>query len=79
VLRTNFEASATPNVTVINKKTAQTYGQKRRKALITTDSLANLVAMSSNDSFDQKIDNLKTLEMLWKQGKRTRIVMTNDQ
>ncbi|KAH0821101.1 hypothetical protein GEV33_001690 [Tenebrio molitor] len=78
VLGTNLEASATPNVTVINKKKAQTYGQKRRKALITTDSLANLVAMSSNDSFDQKIDNLKTLEMLWKQGKRTRIIMINE-
>jgi hypothetical protein len=57
---------------------AQTYGQKRRKALITTDSLANLVAMSSNDSFDQKLDNLKTLEMLWKQGKRIRVIMINE-
>jgi hypothetical protein len=78
VLRTNFEASATPNVTVINKKTAQTYGQKRRKASTTTDSSANPAAMSSNDSFDQKPDNLKTLGMLWKQGKRTRIVMINE-
>jgi hypothetical protein len=78
VLGTNLEASATPNVTVINKKKAQTYGQKRRKALITTDSLANLVAMSSNDSFDQKLDNLKTLGMLWKQGKRTRVIMINE-
>nr|CAH7748880.1 unnamed protein product [Callosobruchus chinensis] len=73
------EIQQTITVTSIPNNKPQTFGQKRKHTLRITDSLANLIALSSNQEFEQKVDNLKILEMIWRQGKRARIVMVNEE
>ncbi|KAL1489256.1 hypothetical protein ABEB36_014189 [Hypothenemus hampei] len=57
----------------------KSYAQKRKKALLVTDSIADLMGQSCNSLFDHRMEVLKSLELLWKQGKYVKVDIIEEQ
>ncbi|KAL1492231.1 hypothetical protein ABEB36_012713 [Hypothenemus hampei] len=76
---TKIEIDHNINVNTVPNIKPQTYAQKRRKALFVTDSLAALMGQSCGTLYTQRLNMLKTLEMLWKEGKEVILKIKNEE
>lgn len=63
----------TSKVYVAKNEKILTAGDKRKKASFVMDSILNLLTLSSNSNFNYKLDVLKKIEELWRNGHEVQV------
>lgn len=75
----NSNITANISCTVSRKQKILTLTEKRKAAIAITNSLVELLSLSSNSEFNHKLEILKKLEFCWKSGQQISINTIDDE